>query len=183
MSLSLRRIRLKGAWLLVLPFIWFATPTLQTLAIGGVISALGLLVRTMSAGFIHKDDTLTTTGPYAHTRNPLYLGSFLLGLGVTIAGANWLFVALFLVFFGTVYTASIKDEAAHLADLYGEKYEAYAAKVPMFLPRPTPYRGSGVDSRPEFSAAQWRKNREYEALLGTVAGFAALAVRMYFRGG
>ena len=182
MKLTLRKIRLKGAWLLVLPFLWFATPTPSTLAIGGVMAALGLLVRTLAAGFIHKDDTLTTTGPYAHTRNPLYLGSFLLGLGVTIGGGNWLFVGLFLVFFATIYTASIRDEAAFLLDRYGDAYAEYARHVPIFLPRPTPYRTTGVNTRPEFSAAQWRNNREYEALLGALAGFAALIVRMLLAG-
>jgi protein-S-isoprenylcysteine O-methyltransferase Ste14 len=181
-KLSLRKLRLKGAWLLVVPFLWFATPTVRMLAIGGVVAALGLLIRTLSAGFIHKDDTLTTTGPYAHTRNPLYLGSSLLGLGVTLAGGNWWFVAIFVVFFATIYTASIRSEAAFLAGRYGDAYADYARNVPLFLPRPSPYRTEGVNTRPAFSAAQWRKNREYEALLGTLAAFAALTARMIFPG-
>lgn len=182
MKLSSRTLRLKGAWLLVIPFLWFATPTSRTLAIGAVGAALGLLVRTLSAGFIHKDDTLTTTGPYAHTRNPLYVGSFLLGLGVTLAGGNWLFVAAFLLFFFTVYTATIRREAEYLAERYGDAYVDYANNVPLFVPRPTPYRTEGVNARPSFSLAQWRKNREHEALLGTLAAFAALAARMIFPG-
>jgi len=177
---SLRKLRLKGAWLLIIPFLWFATPTLRTLAAGAVLTVVGLLIRTMSAGFIHKDDTLTTTGPYAHTRNPLYLGSFLLGLGVTIAGGNLWFVGLFLLFFASVYTATIRKEANLLADRYGEAYAEYAAHVPLFLPRPTPYSAAGVNSQPEFSFDRWRGNREYEALMGAAAGFAALAARMYF---
>lgn len=92
-------------------------------------------------------------------------------------------MALFLVFFAAVYTASIRDEAAFLRERYGQAYEDYAEHVPLFLPRPTPYRGSGVDARPEFSFAQWRKNREYEALLGTLAGFAALVASMLLRNG
>ena len=182
MKLTLRTLRLKGAWLIVLPFLWFSASTPRLLAIGGVLAALGLLVRTLSAGYIHKDDTLTTTGPYAHTRNPLYVGSFLLGLGVTIAGGNWLFVAIFLVFFTTIYAASIRDEAAFLAERYGDAYADYARNVPLFVPRPTPYRSAGVDTPPAFSSAQWRKNREYEALLGTAAAFAALAARMTLLG-
>lgn len=180
--MSLRKLRLKGAWLLIIPFIWFATPSMQTLAAGAVLAVVGLLVRTMSAGFIHKDDTLTTTGPYAHTRNPLYLGSFLLGLGVTVAGGNLWFIGLFLVFFGSVYTATIRKEARLLAERYGEAYAEYAEHVPLFLPRPTPYAAAGVNSQPEFSLERWRGNREYEALLGAVAGFGALAARMVFGG-
>lgn len=182
MSLSLRKLRLKGAWLLILPFLWLATPSARSLAAGAVLAVVGLLVRTISAGFIHKDDTLTTTGPYAHTRNPLYLGSFLLGLGVTAAGGNLWFVGLFLLFFASIYTATIRKEARLLADRYGDAYAEYAAHVPLFFPRPTPYNAAGVNSQPEFSYARWRGNREYEAVLGAVTGFAALAVRMVVGG-
>lgn len=180
MSVSLRKLRLKGAWLLILPFLWFATPSVRTLAAGAVLAVVGLLVRTMSAGFIHKDDTLTTTGPYAHTRNPLYLGSFLLGLGVTVAGGNLWFIGLFLLFFASVYTATIRKEAALLGERYGEAYAEYAAHVPLFVPRPVPYSAEGVNSQPEFSYERWRGNKEYEALLGAVVGFGVLAARMIF---
>lgn len=174
-----RKVRLRAVWLLILPFFWFARPTPELLAIGGLLAAVGLAVRAAAAGFIHKDRQLTTTGPYAHTRNPLYLGSFLLGLGITVAGGRWAFVALFVAFFAWVYSRVIRQEARHLASAFGDAYRNYADAVPIFLPRPTPWRRAGEPvERARFSAERWRRNREYEALLGAVAGFAVLVVRM-----
>ncbi len=182
MAISLRKLRLKTVWLLIIPFLWLAQPTLKTLTIGAALAVVGLAIRAAAAGFIHKEDSLTTTGPYAFTRNPLYLGSFFLGLGVTYAGGRWEFVAVFALFFALVYTATIRGEATLLRDKYPEAYPEYADNVPLFLPRPIPYRAPGVGSPPAFSGARWKGNREYEALLGAVVGFAALALRMTLGG-
>lgn len=182
MAITLRKLRLKSVWLLIIPFIFFARPTPTSLGIGAVLAAIGLGIRALSAGFIHKEETLTTTGPYAFTRNPLYLGSFFLGLGVTVAGGRWIFVAIFVGFFALVYSRTIRGEAELLRKKYPEAYPEYADNVPLFLPRPRPYRAQGVDSLPEFSGARWKSNREYEALLGALAGFVALIVRMQVGG-
>ena len=182
MALTLRKIRLRSVWLLIVPFLWLSRPTPELLLFGGVLAACGLFVRARAAGFIHKDRELTTTGPYAHTRNPLYLGSFLLGLGVTAAGGRVLFVAIFVLFFALVYSRTIRGEAQLLEQLFGEQYRDYAANVPLFLPRLTPWRAADASSSgaaSEFSLERWRRNREYEALLGVVAGFAFLALRMW----
>lgn len=178
----MRKLRLKTVWLLVVPFLWFARPIPASLTVGVGLAAVGLLIRALAAGHIHKDRQLTTTGPYARTRNPLYLGSFLLGLGVTVAGGRWEFVALFVAFFGLVYVRTMRDEARLLEDLFGEAYRDYVRHVPAFLPRLTRYRAGGVDGSdvPAFSLARWRRNREYEALLGAALGFAVLLVRMYW---
>jgi protein-S-isoprenylcysteine O-methyltransferase Ste14 len=177
----MRKLRLKAIWLLVVPFLWLASPTPATLGIGAALAALGLLIRALSAGFIHKEKELTTSGPYAYTRNPLYLGTFFLGLGVTVAGGRWVFVAAFLVFFGLVYTKTIRNEARLMEELFGETYRHYAGRVPLFVPRLSPYRRAGESGgEPEFSLARWKRNREYEALLGAAAGFAFLALRMYW---
>ena len=79
MALSLRKIRLRLVWLLIIPFLWFARPTPVSLLLGSGLSVLGLFIRAWAAGFIRKDQQLATSGPYGYTRNPLYLGSFLLG--------------------------------------------------------------------------------------------------------
>ncbi|MDT8368596.1 MAG: isoprenylcysteine carboxylmethyltransferase family protein [Longimicrobiales bacterium] len=174
------RLRVRGAWLLALPLLWFARPTPETLGIGAIMAACGLLLRSISAGFIRKDRILTTTGPYAHTRHPLYLGSFVLGLGVSVAGGRWSFVLAFLVFFVAVYPATMRAESVRLRERFGAAWAEYADRVPAFVPR---LRWSdGTSLRGTFSLAQWRKNREYEALLGTLAGFAVLTARMVLRG-
>jgi hypothetical protein len=114
------------------------------------------------------------------------LGSFLLGLGVTAAGGRVLFVAVFVLFFTLVYSRTIRGEAQLLEQLFGEQYRDYAENVPLFLPRLTAWRAAGASlsdassaGAPAFSLERWRRNREYEALLGAFAGFAFLALRMW----
>lgn len=176
----MRQIRLKSVWLLIIPFLWYARPTLQLLLIGAALAGLGLFIRAMAAGFIHKEKQLTTTGPYAFTRNPLYFGTFFLGLGITIAGGHWAFPVLFLVFFAGVYGRTITGEARLLTELFGDQYRAYAANVPLFIPRPTPWRPEGAPPPAGFDYARYKRNREYEALMGAIAGFAFLTARMFF---
>jgi protein-S-isoprenylcysteine O-methyltransferase Ste14 len=180
MTISWRRLRLKAVWLLVLPFLWWARPTPATLSLGAGFAALGLLVRALAAGQIRKNRQLAMTGPYARTRNPLYLGSLLLGLGVTMAGARWEFVLAFLVFFVVVYGRTMRAEARFLEREFGDAYRTYAYHVPWLLPRLTRYKGPTVAGGGRFSFERYRRNREYQALLGTLAGFTFLLVRMYW---
>lgn len=196
---SMRWLRLRAVWLLVIPFFWLARPTPALLAAGAALAALGLIVRAWAAGVIHKDAELTTTGPYAFTRNPLYLGSLLLGLGVVTAGGRWGFALLFLAFFAWVYGRTMRGEAAFLEGRYGDRYRHYAASVPLFVPRLTAYRATAGELRPAhvgqptgseqppfagahplraFSPERYLRHREWEALLGAAAGFAFLAAKM-----
>ena len=183
MKLNLRTLRLRAIWILVVPFLWVARPTPGLLALGGALALLGAALRGWAAGTIRKERELSTGGPYAHTRNPLYLGSFLVGLGVTVAGGLWVFVVLFGVFFALVYGGTIREEARKLGELFGERYADYAKSVPLFVPRVVPYRaadapGAASAGGPGFTLERWRRNREYEALLGVAAGFAFLTVKM-----
>jgi protein-S-isoprenylcysteine O-methyltransferase Ste14 len=173
MPLTMRKLRLKAVWLIVLPFFWFATPTPRLLLFGAVLAVVGLWIRGWSAGTIHKDEELTTSGPYAFTRNPLYLGSFFIGLGVSIAGGHWIWPAVFLLFYAVVYSRTMAVEAAHLGRLFPDEYGAYAQRVPAFVPRLTVYRRGGG-----FRWAQYRRNREWEASLGALAAFALLGAKV-----
>src|SRR5437870_10434484 len=110
-------------------FIWFARPTWRTLLIGGSVAIIGLALRAWSAGHIRKNDALATSGPYAFTRNPLYLGSFLLGLGFTVAAARWVLGAVFVALFLGIYLPVMRVEASTLAQLFGETYRNYARDV------------------------------------------------------
>jgi protein-S-isoprenylcysteine O-methyltransferase Ste14 len=177
---NLNLLRLRAVWLLVLPFFWFAHPTVDSLSLGGVIAGLGLALRAWAAGTIHKERDLTMSGPYAYTRNPLYVGSFLIGVGVTIAGGGWIWVALFALFYVAVYSRTIAYEAARLTELYGDRYRAYARSVPAFLPRPVPYRPPTPDRSGGFRLAQYKRNREWEALLGGVAAFGLMAIKAWW---
>ncbi len=142
------------------------------------MGASGLALRAWAAGSIRKDRELATTGPYAHTQNPLYLGSFILGIGVTVAGGRWIFGVAFLAFFLLVYRATVQREANELEERFGERYRAYRAQVPSVLPRFTAYRAEGSDAPGGFSGARYLRNREWEAVLGAVAAFAALALKL-----
>ncbi len=158
-------------------FILLARPQPRTLLIGGVIALCGLLIRAWAAGHIRKNDRLATSGPYAHTRNPLYLGSFILGLGFTIAAGRWwllgcVFVALFL----GIYLPVMRVEAQTLAELFGQDYELYARRVPLFLPRLTPYR-AGAHAGVQFDASLYMRYREYRAALGLLIALGVLACK------
>ncbi len=175
----MRQLRLRAVWLIVIPFLWLSTPTAATLVVGALLCVLGLWIRGWSAGTIHKDEELTTSGPYAFTRNPLYLGSFFIGLGVSIAGGHWIWPAVFLLFYATVYTRTMAGEARHLAELFPERYDEYAAEVPGFLPRLRPYRAS-TGGPGGFRWSQYRRNREWEASLGALAAFGLLAIKAFW---
>lgn len=165
-------------WLIVLPFFWFAEPALDTIAVGMALAGGGLWIRGWSAGTIHKNQVLTTTGPYAFTRNPLYLGSFFIGVGVSIAGGHWVWPTVFLVFFSVIYSRTMGHEAEKLAQLFPGRYAQYKAAVPGFLPRLTPYRDpDSIAGGGSFEWNQYRSHREWEAALGAAASFVLLAAK------
>lgn len=178
MSPGLRTLRLRGVWLLLVPFVLLARPTPPLLAVGAAVAALGVLLRGWAAGFIRKDRELSTDGPYAHTRNPLYLGSFLIGLGVSLGAGRWELIALFVAFYAGLYAPLMRAEARALEARFGEAYARWAGEVPLFVPRLVGYRTSG-GAPARFTFERWRRNREYEALLGVIAGFLFLAARLF----
>jgi protein-S-isoprenylcysteine O-methyltransferase Ste14 len=153
---------------------------MTTLFVGGAIALLGLAFRAWSAGHIRKNDALATSGPYAHTRNPLYLGSFVLGLGFTIAsGRPWLGLLFAALFLG-IYLPVMRVEASTLSQLFGDDYARYAAAVPLFIPRITAYRDPktvGV----KFDPGLYLRYREYQAALGLALAWILLAVLSFIR--
>ncbi len=173
------KLRTRAAWLLAVPFLVLARPTAGTLAWGGALGILGLALRAWSAGTIHKNRSLTTSGPYAFIRNPLYLGSFLIGVGLSLAGGSWLWVFAFVAFFAAAYAPTIAAEQARLAELFGARYADYAREVPALVPRLTPYRSGERRSGPGFSLGTYMRHREWEALLGAAAAWAILAAKLY----
>lgn len=128
---------------------------------GGAIAFVGVLVRAWAAGHIMKDDRLATTGPYAHTRNPLYFGSFLIAAGFAIA-VNWALLLLVIAFFVLVYAPNIERERRHISERFGEQYGVYAANVPAFIPRGTPWRQEEAEPG-RFSWSLYMKHEEWKA--------------------
>src|SRR5262249_46968046 len=152
-------------YLLAVFVLWFARPTPRSVVYGAIIAAVGLCIRAYAAGYLHKQSVLTVTGPYAFTRNPLYLGSSILALGAGIATRSWTSATILIVYFALVYSIVMRREEQELFTQHGGSFKAYAAAVPLFFPRMTPAKVNGV-SRGSFSLAQYMKNHEYEAAVG-----------------
>jgi protein-S-isoprenylcysteine O-methyltransferase Ste14 len=161
-------------------FFVLSRPRLPTLAIGGVIAVMGLGLRGWASGYLRKNDELATSGPYARTRNPLYLGSFVIGLGFSVAAGRWYLGILFLALFLGIYLPVMRIESQTLAQLFGESFARYSQAVPMFLPRLTPYRDEEM-RRVTFDPGLYRRYREYRAALGLIVAWAVLAFKaIYF---
>jgi protein-S-isoprenylcysteine O-methyltransferase Ste14 len=171
-----RRIRVPLGFVFAVLYFWLAKPTWRFIALGAVLIIPGLLIRALASGHVRKNEALATSGPYGHTRNPLYLGSLLIGVGFAVAARSWwVGVALVLMFFA-IYMPVIHDEEAFLRQKFPE-FEEYARSVPRMFPRIIP-RPSGEEVSGGFSMALYLKHREYNALMGAVAMLAALAVKM-----
>ena len=173
----IQRWRVPLGFLCAALFLVFARPKPITLAIGAPISLVGLLIRAWASGHLIKNETLAVTGPYAYTRNPLYLGSFIMAVGFTIASGTWWLAVLFLTLFLGIYLPVMRVESATLARLFGTGFDDYAAQVPLFLPRATPYR---VTADAAFNKGLYLRYREYRAALGLACAWILLLLKAYF---
>ena len=141
---------------------------------------LGLAIRASAAGHLHKHEMLATTGPYAWTRSPLYFGSMILAAGFLIAASSWTAAALAITYLAIFYPGVIRREEEELRWEYGGVFEEYARNVPLFWPRP-PRKNTAAGQN--FSWSQYRRNREYQALIGTLLTFTILLAIMVWRRG
>jgi protein-S-isoprenylcysteine O-methyltransferase Ste14 len=157
---------------------WFATPQLQWLLCGVGIAICGLLLRGYAAGHLRKHKQLAVSGPYAFTRNPLYLGSVLLATGFSVASHSWKSTLLLAAYLAIFYPVVIRREQAELKTLYGPAFEEYASQVPAFWPRLSP----AMASSERFSWPLYRQNREYEAAIGVAVAMVILFMIMLWRG-
>jgi protein-S-isoprenylcysteine O-methyltransferase Ste14 len=172
----LQRIRVPLGFLFGIVFLVFARPEPLTLAIGGAIAVVGILIRAWASGHIRKNQNLAVSGPYSYTRNPLYLGSFILGIGFTIAAGVWWLGIIFVALFLGIYLPVMRVESGDLTKLFGADYEEYARRVPLFFPRATPYRASDT----KFDMSLYMRHREYQAALGLTFALLVLAVKTFF---
>ena len=178
-----RRTRVPLGFLLAIFYFWFAHPTWISLAAGAIVALPGLLLRAYAAGYVKKDRELTTTGPYAHTRNPLYLGSVIAAAGCALASRNlWIVLAILTMFFA-IYIPVIRDEESYLGRIF-PGFGEYRKHVPRLLPRLTAFRGADADAAPgSFSRSLYMRHREYNAPMGAAALLAALAVKILYTSG
>ena len=173
------RSRVPLGFLFAATYFWFARPTWISLGTGFAVAALGVLIRALASGHIRKNAELATTGPYAYTRNPLYLGSIVIAIGFIIAARNiWIGIGA-LAMFAFIYLPVIAAEEKYLRSAF-PGYGQYANQVPRLLPRLTPYRAETAveDGSAHFSSALYLRHREYNAALGAVLMLAALVLKM-----
>jgi len=146
---------------------------------GAILVVPGLLIRALASGHVRKNESLATSGPYAYTRNPLYLGSLLMGMGFCVAARSWWVGVALVVMFFAIYLPVIRDEEAFLRRTFPE-FEEYARRVPRMLPRISSQPSSEKEVPAGFSLDLYLKHHEYNALLGALATTAALIVKMKF---
>jgi protein-S-isoprenylcysteine O-methyltransferase Ste14 len=170
-----RRIRVPLGFVFAVLYFWLARPTWRFLAVGAVLVVPGLLIRALASGHVRKNEALATSGPYAYTRNPLYLGSLLMGVGFAVASRSWWVGLVLVVMFFAIYLPVIRGEEAFLRQRFPE-FEAYARHVPRMFPRITPARSD--DESTGFSFDLYLKHREYNALIGCVLLAGALVLKM-----
>ena len=175
-----RRIRVPLGFVFAGVFLWLARPTWQTMLASLVLVAPGVWLRAYAAGYVRKDAELTRTGPYAYTRNPLYLGSMMIAFGFAAAAGSWVILIVLAALFAVIYIPTIQSEEGYLREHFAG-FEEYAAKVPRLLPRLTAavFPGNENASGGRFSAVQWRHHREYNALMGSVAIYVALILKLF----
>ena len=162
------RYRVPAGWVLGTLLVLLARPSLLSLALGLPLLFAGEAVRLWASGHIEKTKCLATGGPYAHSRNPLYVGSLVMAFGVAVACASpWVVLAV-AAYFLAFYPSVMREEAAFLAQKFPAEYAEWAAAVPLFWPRPVPAGQRG--SRFEWSRV--RLNREWR----TAAALPLVAV-------
>jgi len=176
---AVARLRVPSGFLLVIVFAWFSSPTPLFMAIGMPLSFAGLALRAWAAGCLAKNRQLATGGPYAHTRNPLYIGTLLVAAGLAVASRSIGLAALFIAVFVLVYLPVIQNEEQHLRQIFPE-YAEYAERVPALLPRlarrPNP---APENIANPFRAGLYLKNQEYQAGLGFLAGMLFLLWKVW----
>jgi protein-S-isoprenylcysteine O-methyltransferase Ste14 len=169
-----QRIRVPLGFLFAIGYMWIAAPTWASIAIGCAIAAPGVWLRAIAAGFVRKNRELTTTGPYAYTRNPLYLGSIIIAVGFAAAARNLWVAAALVLLFSAIYLPVIRSEEAFLRGTFPD-FDRYMKEVPRLFPRLTSASGT---VRGAFSKELYWKHREYNALVGSAAMMLALALKI-----
>jgi len=179
---SVQRIRVPAGFVFAAIYLYFSRPRIDFLLAGLALAAAGLAFRIWASGHIEKGTRLAARGPYRWTRNPLYFGSFLMGLGFTLAAANIWLMALFLFLFLLIYIPVMRREEEELVQAFGSHYESYRQRVPLFVPylkslAPVEESVSGDGPR----NFHWRRvilNREYNTVIGFLIITALVWVKM-----
>jgi protein-S-isoprenylcysteine O-methyltransferase Ste14 len=156
------RLRVTIGFVAGVAVLWLAQPTGNSLIAGGLVAMVGEAIRIWAAGHLEKGREVTTSGPYAFTRHPLYVGSAIIGVGLGIASASVVVFVVVIAYLAITLTAAIATEEAHLTEKFGSAYPSYRE-------------GRAAGARRRFSIARVMRNREYRAIVGLLAAAAILA--------
>ncbi|NWG12353.1 MAG: isoprenylcysteine carboxylmethyltransferase family protein [Acidobacteria bacterium] len=159
-----QKLRVPVGTLLGVVFLLMMHPSNRSLLLGGSVAAAGAAFRVWAAGHIEKGKVLTQGGPYALTRNPLYLGSLLMALGILMAGQGYWLLMPFGLFFAVFYYPVMKAEEEELLQGYGESFLDYAKRVPLFVPR---FRAA-PENASVFLWSRVIRNREHRTVAGLI---------------
>ncbi len=176
-----RRIRVPMGFAFAAFFLWQARPSAGSLALSLLLTVPGVALRAYASGYVTKNTELTTTGPYACTRNPLYLGSMLIAFGFAAASRNWWIAGLLAALFAAIYIPTIRSEEEYLRGRFAG-FDDYCSRVPRLLP----WRMFTVSTEDGgFSGGLYRRHREYNSTVGTLAIYAVLLLKLFLwhRGG
>lgn len=168
-----RRVRVPLGFVFAIIYFWLAKPTVPSILMGAALVVPGVVIRALASGQLQKNEQLATAGPYAYTRNPLYLGSLILSIGFALASRSWWIVAGIVLLFFAIYLPVIRTEEAFLREKFPH-FDDYARQVPRLLPRI----GASGKNGGAFSLDLYRKHREYNAALGAAAMLVALVAKM-----
>jgi protein-S-isoprenylcysteine O-methyltransferase Ste14 len=170
----LNRLRVRVGLFIAIAVVLLARPTWTSILLGILVSFFGLTIRAWASGHLRKEKTLAVSGPYRYSRNPLYIGNFILGIGIVVGARSWWVLGIFIVYYGVFYPLIIRRERDRMRELFPQQYEEYGKKVPLFFPsirKHLPVKG-------KFSRTLYIQNKEYRALQGTVLVWLVLAVKL-----
>lgn len=172
------RWRVRVGSLAFLVCLVLARPSWRSVLLGAAVSLLGLVIRAWAAGHLKKEKELAVSGPYRFSRNPLYLGNLILGLSLAAGSGSTVVVIIFASYFLIFYPVIILTERERMKKLFPEKYKEYIKHVPLFFPWRKPL---ACRDRVKFSWTQYRVNREYRALIGSLVYWVILSIRILLK--
>lgn len=170
-----RRIRVPLGFIFAVVYVWLARPTWSSIGAGAIIAAFGVWIRAMASGHVKKNEELTTTGPYAYTRNPLYLGSIVIAIGFAVAALSVWIAVILVVMFVAIYVPVIRGEEVFLRSTFPE-YDDYAQRVPRLFPSLSTTENPGGG----FSRALYMRHREYNAIIGAAVVLLTLIGKLIY---
>lgn len=148
----IEQLKLVAVFAMIGLMLYVSRPTPIGFIVGAVFVVVGTLIRVWAGGHLTRDQRLTTSGPYQFTRNPFYLGRFLIIIGFAflagIAGdlreprniiVCCVVIVALIVFFAYYMPRKEEREGGRLKKLFGPDYEVWKKNVPSLFPRLTPY--------------------------------------------